>query len=78
MRRRPEWLTVFFNSFSELDELTALLSKQFKCRVVTILAQSVTDADLARRRQHGDGDRGRSAASATATGFRKRWWEFWK
>lgn len=44
MRRQPEWLTVFFNSFSELDELTLQLSKKFNCRVVTILAQSVTDA----------------------------------
>jgi hypothetical protein len=44
MRRQPEWVTVFFNSFAELDALTALLSTRFKCRVVTILAQSVTDA----------------------------------
>ena len=44
MRRQPEWLTIFFNSFAELDALTAHLSAQFKCRVVTILAQSVTDA----------------------------------
>jgi hypothetical protein len=44
MRRQPEWLTVFFNSFAELDALTELLSTKFECRVVTILAQSVTDA----------------------------------
>ncbi len=40
----PDWLTLHCNSFNEMEALAQRLSRQLACRVVVVLAQTVSDS----------------------------------
>jgi hypothetical protein len=51
---RPDWVTIHYNSFFEMEEPVARLSGQFGCLGVVVLAQTVSDYYLISVHRNGE------------------------